>query len=361
LITPVITQHGLLSSLGNLQQTWQGLLDKRTGLTPFDHADIPTWVGRIELPAPLGTAKRIKHLIAAGLADLPRENLSATTHLIVATTKCGIDVLKANKNEFQSWQIAPYIKEYLGLHGEATTVSGACASGTIGLIQASQKICTGEATSVLVIGIDILSIFVLSGFAQLLALSDSCCTPFDINRQGLSLGEGLGYILVCHPDLAQEQHMTPAAHLTGWGVSGDAGHITAPCRQGSGLIRVFSTATDVGKKKVGGINGHGTGTVYNDAMEITAMQSFFQSPPPFHSVKGAIGHCLGAAGVMEACVSLSSLKHRKIPATAGLKTADARTTMVTGETSQDLQHPSVISCNYGFGGINAGILLDTPD
>lgn len=358
MISPVITHHGLLSCLGNLQQTWQRLLERRTGLTPLDHLEISSWVGKIDLQAPLGSAQRIRHLIEAGLEDLPRQQLDPDCHLIVATTKGAIDDLGLQQNELQSWQIAAYLREYLGLQGKATTVSGACASGTIGLIQASQKICTGEATSVLVVGIDILSLFVLSGFQQLLALSESGCTPFDRNRTGLSLGEGLGYMLVCHPDLAQQQQISPPAHLTGWGVSGDAGHITAPCRKGSGLIRVFAAATAAGTKKVGGINAHGTGTVYNDGMEITAMNSFFKSPPPFHSVKGGIGHCLGAAGVMEACLCIPSLKAGIIPATPGLVSPDPRTTMVSGQREQPLHHPSILSCNSGFGGINAGILLE---
>jgi 3-oxoacyl-(acyl-carrier-protein) synthase len=161
---------------------------------------------------------------------------------------------------------------------------------------------------------------------------------------------------ICHPDLVKEQKNS--AKISGWGVSGDAGHITAPCRNGSGLIRVFEQITDQGKKQVGAINGHGTGTLYNDAMEITAMNHFFKQPPPFYSIKGAIGHCLGGAGVMEGCLSIMSLKHNLIPATIGLETPDVRTKMATGKKEQTLSHPSILSCNSGFGGINAGVLLE---
>ncbi len=359
MLRPIITQHGLISCLGDQQQTWQSLLEKQTGLSPFKHPDITTWVGRVEnITAPVGTAKRVQQLIELGLQDLSRDKLEPASHLIVATTKGAIDDL-GKKDHLQSWQIAGYLKEYLGLQGEATTISGACASGTIGIIQACQKICTGEATSVLVVGIDILSMFVLAGFQQLLALAETGCTPFDIKRNGLSLGEGLGYMVLCHPGRTEESGQS--ATIGGWGVSGDAGHITAPCRNGSGLIRVFNQATRGGELQVGGINSHGTGTIYNDAMEITAMNSFFKTPPPFHSVKGAIGHCLGAAGVMEACLSISSLQHGKIPATTGLKTVDEHTEMATGKTTQNLRHPSILTCNSGFGGINAGVLLEVED
>jgi 3-oxoacyl-(acyl-carrier-protein) synthase len=360
MIQPVISQYGIRSALGNLNETWQNILAGKTGLSPFDHPEISTWVGRIQqLTSTLGSAERIARLLDLGLQDLPRNQLDPHTHIIVATTKGAIDDLGKN-NRLQSWQIADYLKKKLHLQGQATTVSSACTSGTIGLIQACQKICTGEAAAVLVIGIDILSMFVLSGFQQLLALSETKCTPFDMNRNGLSLGEGLGYILICHPDLAREQNHKPLAAIRGWGVSGDAGHITAPCRQGSGLIRVFSQTTRNKRNPVGAIHAHGTGTIYNDAMEITAMNHFFTSPVPFYSVKGAIGHCLGAAGVMEAALSILSLQYGIIPPTTGLTTVDPHTAMATGEKTLPLHYPAILSCNSGFGGINAGILLEKP-
>ena len=354
MIKPVITHHGLASALGNLEQTWQSLMNNQTGLTPLAHPDLTTWVGKIQdIDAPLGTAQRVQQILHVGLQDLPPEHLPPHTHLIVSTTKGAIDDLRQQDSQLQSWQIATHLKKQLKLDGEATTVSGACASGTIAIIQATQKICTGEATAVLVVGIDVLSLFVLAGFGQLLALAPTNCCPFDIDRTGLSLGEGMAYMLICHPDHLQEHQ----AEIVGWGVSGDAGHITAPCRKGTGLIRVFSQATQKGQQQVGAIHSHGTGTIYNDAMEITAMNHFFKNPPPFHSVKGAIGHCLGAAGVMEACLSLKSLQHNLIPATVGLRTPDTRTKMATGKTKQSLNYPSILSSNSGFGGINAGVLL----
>lgn len=353
MIAPAVRTCGLLSALGNLEQTWQGLLDTKTGLAPLNHPDIDTWVGQInQLQAPLGSAERLEELISAGLADLAPNQLDPHTQIIVATTKGAIDDLGQPNHRLQSWQIADHIKQHLRLQGITSTTSAACASGTIAIIQACQKICAGETTSVLVVGIDILSMFVLAGFSQLLALSETGCKPFDQKRNGLSLGEGMGYMLLVHPDQARESD----ARIIGWGVSGDAGHITAPCRKGSGLIRVFSQITTQGQQ-VGGINGHGTGTIYNDAMEITAMNHFFKNPPPFHSVKGAIGHCLGGAGVMEGCLSIKSLNHGKLPATTGLHSVDPRTEMGSGQVAQKLHHPTVLSCNSGFGGINAGVLF----
>ena len=353
MIVPAVRTCGLLSALGNLEQTWQGLLDLRTGLAPLDHPEITTSVGQIaQLQAPLGSAERLKELLTLGFADLAPNQLDPQTQIIVATTKGAIDDLSQQNPQLQSWQIADHIKQHLHLHGETATTSAACASGTIAIMQACQKICAKETASVLVVGVDILSMFVLAGFSQLLALSETGCKPFDTDRNGLSLGEGMGYMHIVHPDKAAKEDV----RITGWGISGDAGHITAPCRKGSGLIRVFRQIIAQGQQ-VGGINGHGTGTIYNDAMEITAMNHFFNTPPPFHSVKGAIGHCLGGAGVMEGCLSIQSLHHGKLPATIGLRNVDTRTEMASGDMEQELHYPTVLSCNSGFGGINAGVLF----
>jgi 3-oxoacyl-(acyl-carrier-protein) synthase len=123
-------------------------------------------------------------------------------------------------------------------------------------------------------------------------------------------------------------------------------------------MRAFKEATSELQLPVGGINTHGTGTFYNDAMEMTAMRSCWQqNVPPFHSVKGAIGHCLGAAGVIEAAIAVRSLQEGYLPPTVGLATNEDASLPVSGSRPLPLLSPSILSCNAGFGGINAAILL----
>jgi 3-oxoacyl-(acyl-carrier-protein) synthase len=246
----------------------------------------------------------------------------------------------------------------VGLTGPVATVSAACASGTLAIIDAAQRLrCGTEARSYLVFGIDLLSIFVVSGFARLHALAKERCRPFDLNRDGLALGEGAGALLLTTSEEAQQQNWPVLAVVKSWGVSGDAGHITAPCREASGLRRALDCCTDGGSRPVGGINAHGTGTRFNDAMEIRAFRQRFAKNVPFHSIKGAIGHCLGAAGVIEAAVAIKSLAAGQIPPTVGLEEPDKELGNLAGSTMLDLIHPSVISCNSGFGGINAAVML----
>ncbi|MCK4839886.1 MAG: beta-ketoacyl synthase, partial [Desulfobulbaceae bacterium] len=135
------------------------------------------------------------------------------------------------------------------------------------------------------------------------------------------------------------------------------GHITAPCREASGLLRALDCCTDGGSHPVGAINAHGTGTRFNDAMEIKAFRQLFAGNVPLHSIKGAIGHCLGAAGVIEAAVAIKSLAAGQIPPTVGLEEPDKELANLAGDTMFDLIHPSIISCNSGFGGINAAVML----
>ncbi|MBW1938846.1 MAG: beta-ketoacyl synthase [Deltaproteobacteria bacterium] len=352
-----------ITSLGNLDQTWSGLMEGRSALTCLKSDDFfGKWpVGSIErLEGELGTAKRLQALIKLLLADNPL--IPDDTTLILAITKGAPDEFLAGSVGPKSGQpcdTASYMAKELGLKGPVSTISAACASGTIALIQGVHRLISGDAKTVAVIGIDILSRFVLAGFAGLMAHSSQPCRPFDLRRDGLSLGEGAGIMLLCATEEAHKRNWPILARITGWGASCDAIHITAPDREASGLIATIKTATDNCRRQVGAINAHGTGTRHNDAMEICAFTSLWgKNNPPFHSVKGAIGHCLGAAGVIEAILSVESLKKGLIPPSVGLTTPESGIGHVTGQKPLTLDCPSILSCNSGFGGINASILME---
>ncbi|HSH12790.1 MAG TPA: beta-ketoacyl synthase N-terminal-like domain-containing protein, partial [Desulfurivibrionaceae bacterium] len=226
---------------------------------------------------------------------------------------------------------------------------------------AAQIIASGLGpASLLVVGIDLLSIFVTGGFARLHALTPETCRPFDSQRDGLALGEAAGGILVTSAEEAKRRGWPVLAEIDGWGVSGDAGHITAPCREASGLKRALALCTAQGQKAVGAVNAHGTGTKFNDAMEIKAFREALPPDTPYHSVKGGIGHTLGAAGVVEAALGVKALAAGVIPPTVGLVEAEADSTILSGREALPLRHPSLLSCNSGFGGINAALLLVCP-
>ena len=148
--------------------------------------------------------------------------------------------------------------------------------------------------------------------------------------------------------------------IVGWGIASDAHHITAPSRTGEGLILAIRQALERAGLKpsdVAAINAHGTGSVYNDAMELTAFSSIFDSLPPFHSIKGAMGHTLGACGAIETIVGLCSLENQCIPPTVGLRTPEPGGQGRVSAQVQPFSGDYLLTTNSGFGGINAALIL----
>ena len=222
-------------------------------------------------------------------------------------------------------------------------------------------IAHGAADAVLVVAADLVTEFVFSGFSVLRALGPDGAHPFDRDRAGLVLGEGAAAILLTNRSLATDTGSGPLARLLGWGSANDANHVTAPARDGCGLIAAIQRAlalADCGPETVAGISAHGTGTVYNDAMELTAIEAVFGDRRlPCHSVKGAIGHTLGAAGAIEVALALRMLAERTVPPTVGLSTPEPRAEGRFAACAQPLGDGWLLSVNSGFGGVNAVLLL----
>ncbi len=363
---PVIAGYEVTTALGNLDATWNGLMAGQSGLRPLNLPGVPTPypAGFISSLGDLyGSAQRLTDLLEQGLKNLScKSAVSDNCDIIVATTKGAADELlqHPDKPAGQPWHIKEIIAEITGCRGQQHTISAACASGTVALIQAAKQIISGRSECVLIVGIDLLSSFVMTGFDALKGLSQNPCRPFDEKRDGLSLGEGMGAVLLCSEEHAAKNQLRAAAGIIGWGVSCDATHITAPSRTASGLLRVIEQAAQNRSIRIGAINAHGTGTVYNDAMEMTAFTTFWDDPPPFHSIKGSIGHCLGAAGVIEAAVAIRSLQEGHIPPSVGYRKGNVPDGRISGSASLPLTHPTILACNSGFGGINAGIIFSGP-
>lgn len=350
----------MLSCHGSLEATWSALLAGLTPLSslPKNHIKNYPLAFITDLGEELGRTTRLEAMLEKVYTTLPV--LPAKTALVCATTKAAIDELFTEDfpAQGQVYHMASAIEKRLGLGGDVTTVSAACASGTIAIARAARKIVSGECDHALVLGCDLMSDFVISGFASLKALSPTTCKPFDRRRDGLSLGEGCGWLL-----LTKEPSTFNATgrsfSLSRWGISCDATHITAPCRKASGLLRTLHQTTAGSTILPGGINGHGTGTSYNDAMELLAFNTTWPAPPPVCSIKGSIGHCLGAAGVIESLISLKSLEEGFLPPTTGLDDPEENgAAFLSGNSRLPLLNPTILSCNSGFGGINAALLFE---
>lgn len=371
-VRPVyIVGAGALTAIGeNLDDTWRHLLNGRCGIGPVTHFDTAEYgcglCASIRDMEPGPCRSRMDVILERLFSDppfTPRESV-----LITATTKAGIDVLEnlsqsgnVGGDEFLPTVIADSLAKRLGLEGCRFNVSAACASSTIALSRGAGLIRTGLAESVLVCGFDMVTEFVFSGFSALKILDPRPCRPFDGERRGLSLGEGAAYVLLMNPSRADEVNAPVLGSIDGWGIAMDAAHITAPAKDGRGLtcaVRKALAMAGLAPEEIAAINAHGTGTVYNDRMELTAFSRIFEKQPVnIHSVKGAVGHTLGAAGIIDVVLTLKSLDCHVLPPTTGLRSPDEGAVGHLFSTPLPLVGDYVLSTNSGFGGINAAVII----
>ena len=222
-----------------------------------------------------------------------------------------------------------------------------------------------ERDCVLIVACDIVSEFVFAGFSSLMALDKDTAQPFDKDRSGLSLGEAAGFVLVMSKERALQEKRDIIGEIAGWGLTNDANHMTGPSRDGSGLamaMRKAMQSADISEDAVGCIAVHGTGTVYNDAMEMKAFKSVFSSGAlPTYSIKGGIGHTMGATGLVETIIALRSLEEKLVPPTVNLHVADDEADGWVSNEQCAFDSPATISINAGFGGVNSALVLKKGD
>lgn len=365
-----IVEAAALTPLGDLDASWRRLLTGDSAIRPAVRFAAERYVscqaaciGALDEEEGNGVS-RIHRLLAMLLDDFAPVPTDAVP--LTATTKGGIDSLERRRRglwapeaDLLAGEMPRLVGRRFGLVAAGFNVNAACASSTIALARGGAMIAAGATEAVLVVCADLVSEFVFSGFSALKGLSPEPCRPFDRRRDGLTLGEGGAALLLMAAERARREGRTPLATLSGWGVAADAFHVTAPARDGGGLIQAVQAALRrAGRQpaEVAAISAHGTGTVYNDAMELTAFAALFEGRPlPLHSVKGAIGHTLGAAGGIEAALALRSLAHGVIPPTVGC--GDPETAAVS-DRPLPFAGELLLSTNSGFGGINAALLLE---
>jgi 3-oxoacyl-[acyl-carrier-protein] synthase II len=365
-----VVDIGVVTALGQgADALWEALLAGRTGLAPVRRFATDGYLSNLAGCIPALDAERpcsrLDGLVQMLFGESPA--VPADTMLITASTKAGIDQLEASvRNQPTSLdrilgcQVADFVAGRLGLSGPRCNISAACASATIALALGAARIEQGETDAVLVCGLDLVSEFVFSGFSALHALSPSACRPFDTGRNGLLLGEGAAYLLLMSERCCRQTRRDSLSRIAGWGIASDAHHITAPSRTGEGLILAIRQALDhagLTPADIAAVNAHGTGSVYNDAMELTAFASLFDPLPPLHSIKGALGHTMGACGAIEAIVGLYSLEHQCLPPTVGLRTPEPAGLGRVLPQAQPISGDFLLTTNSGFGGINACLVL----
>ena len=260
-----------------------------------------------------------------------------------------------------------FVSIYQNLKGPNLASVTACAAGTHAIGEAAKSIMVGTADKMLVVGAESAICPVgVGGFAAMKALSTrnddprTASRPFDADRDGFVMGEGAGALVLESYDDAVARGATIYGELIGFGESGDANHITTPTMDGP--LRAMKGAYKMaGEPNIDYINAHGTSTPVNDKNETAAIKELLggkENCPPVSSIKGQIGHCLGAAGAIEAVVSLMAMRDGILPPTINYTTPDENCDLdyiTAGARKADLN--IVMSNSFGFGGTNGVVIF----
>ncbi len=358
----------------SLEATWQALLAGESAIREVRRFPTQSRASRYAAHVPDLRATAGESLLHALLAPLldslahwpVRSSKHGSARLFFASTKAGIDMLETGAvrhEDLLPQAFTDVIERRLDLEpGAAECVSAACASGGVAIMRGAQSIALGHCHGALAVCADISSPFTFAGFSALGALSPAPCRPFDMERNGLTLGEGAAALLLMSEEQALELGQRPLAWLTGWGLGSDARHITAPARDARGLIQAMRQALQragLDPEGVAGVCAHGTGTVYNDAMELTALHAVFPSPPPVFSTKGSLGHSMAACGGIEAGLCCLALRDSILPSTVGCAAPEERAQGLVLERSRTIGSGALLSCNSGFGGSNVVLLFES--
>lgn len=371
-----VVDQGLISAYGDgLVCCADGLLAGRSVLVkagdtfPVQLREIPVGI----VPG-LGFGKgRLMRLLERLFSS--GHNIPADAVIYAATTVGEIDVLEVavredkteDANESRVSVLGDRIAAVLKRSpAKGLTFSAACASSTAAVAMAASAIRRGEISSALVVGCDIVSEFTLSGFSALMALDACGARPFDVYRKGVSLGEAAAYVVLMSEERAKQEGRAVQGYVHGWGMTCDANHLTGPSRDGVPLADAIEQAFSLSgmtADDVDAICAHGTGTLYNDQMEMLAFQrAMKQRKIPLFSVKGGMGHTLGASGLTEMLLSLEFLKRAIVPATVGMTaTAPEADGWASAEPQSIPRDGVMLTTNSGFGGVNVTLLVSlTP-
>lgn len=309
---------------------------------------------------------RLEKFFIVSIADALRQQDVAAgnprTLLVISTTKGNIDLLEdRNKTKFSHkrlylWELGRIIQSFFGFANTPMIISNACISGIVAIMTATRFMQSGAYDHAVVTGGDIASEFVISGFQSFQALSPNPCKPFDLNRTGLSLGEGCGTMILS--TVADRKGKT-AIKITGAATSNDANHISGPSRTGKELSWAIDQAMQQASavpQDISYICAHGTATPFNDEMEAKAIGLSRLMQAPVNSFKGYWGHTLGAAGVIESVVAVHSLRNDMLYRSAGFDTAGVPVPLNVIATNRGEALRSSLKTASGFGGCNAAIL-----
>lgn len=311
-------------------------------------------------------ATRLENMLSACLAHSVRKlAFDPFTEdngvVIICTTKGNIDHIgNPDDARLPLHRLSSFLQYQFRLARMPIVLSNACISGLAGIITASRLIRSGDVKHVMVLGGDLVSKFALAGFASLKAMAEGRCQPYDAHRTGINLGEAAAGLV-----LSSDRYLFKGScvEYRGGTITNDANHISGPSRTGEGLYRAITRSmaeAEVTSNEVAYVSAHGTGTSFNDEMESIAIERAGLSGVPLNSLKGYIGHTLGAAGVIETLLGLEAMKQGRLLPSLGYGSHGVSRPMNVITETAPLPQGAFLKTASGFGGGNAAALFSSP-
>ena len=403
----VITGVGLITPLGiGTDESWSAVCSGKSGIGPitkFDTSDFNTRIaGEVKNFDPADflpkkeanrTEPHISYSVAASLMAMEDSALkidSSNSERIGVLIGCAMGGLASLERNIELIQkkgprrVSPFfipmmitnmaagqISIHVGAKGPNASVATACAAGTHAIGEAYNFIQKGYADAMIAGGVEsVITPTSIAGFNALKALSlrndepQKASRPFDRDRDGFVLGEGCGIVILESLDHALERGAPIYAEISGFGMSGDAYHITAPVPNGDGAARCMQAALDDGNlqpESIDYINAHGTGTPMNDVCETLAIKTVFKNNAaliPVSSTKSMTGHLIGGAGGVETVFTALTIKHGIIPPTINLDNpAEGCDLDYVPNIARKKDVTCAMTNSFGFGGTNASLIL----
>lgn len=372
-----LSHNNIVSSLGFDSPTVvRNIRDGKSGIRQINNEDllpVPFYASLIDTDTldrafeTMGAKEdytRLERMLLLSLnrtIEASKIKLTDRVGLIISTTKGNIDTLDPSHplspQKAYLGDLGHIVKDYFGFKTEPIVLSNACVSGILAISVAKRFIARGTFDQVFIVGGDVLTSFILSGFQSFQALSDRPCKPYDKQRSGINIGEVAASILVTKDplDLVPE-----AVAILGEGSCNDANHISGPSRTGEGLYRSILSAfkeAQIEATDVDYISAHGTATVFNDEMEAIALNRLHLGEVPVNSLKGYFGHTLGASGLLETIVGMHSLYNNTLYASLGFEELGVSRPIqvITKNTPKKLD--LFLKTASGFGGCNTAAVF----
>ncbi len=399
----VVTGIGMINAMGlNKDEAFKNIIEGKTGISIITHFDPEGFGSQIagEVkgfdPKTIMDAKEVKkadRFIQLGLAaakeamadsgleeyDNERFGISAASGIggLPVIEKASVIVETRGPRRISPFFIPSALVNMLGgftsiefgLKGPNLASVTACAAGTHAITEAFKTIKAGMADKMMVVaGEACICPVGVGGFAAMKALStrndepEKASRPFDAKRDGFVMGEGGACLILEKYEDAVNRGAKIYAEIIGIGESGDANHITTPAPEGEGAYRAMKMAYEMaGTPKIDYINAHGTSTKYNDMYETMAIKKLFGSKekcPPVSSTKGATGHCLGAAGTIEAVITLMAMENNIMPPTINYEYPDPDCDLdYIPNEARKAEINVAMSNSFGFGGTNGVVIF----